>query len=130
MRLPLRGRGWEREQEMVLGAPSSMHPGEGPPDLAFADAGRPPLRAGSVHGIAPDPPYGRAASTQGEAIDQLYARAFAAFAELLPRAGHLAIVLPNERWIERGSETLELVETHALRVHRSLVRHFCVFVRE
>ncbi|TMA01444.1 MAG: hypothetical protein E6J97_02820 [Methanobacteriota archaeon] len=76
-----------------------------------------------------DPPYGRAASTRGEGIDRLYARAFDAFAELLPRGGHLAIVLPSEKWIERGSKSLELVEAHALRVHRSLVRHFCVFVR-
>src|SRR5207245_5286804 len=99
-------------------------------ELHSAVARLPPFRAGLIHGIATDPPYVRAASTRGETIDQLYTRAFAAFAGLLPRAGHLAIVLPNERWIERGSETLELVETHALRVHRSLVRHFCVFVRE
>src|SRR2546428_13438446 len=130
VQLGLRGIGLDSERGMVRGPRPSLNPGEPAPDLAVADAGRPPLRAGSVHGSATDPPYGRAASTQGEAIDQLYARAFAAFAELLPRAGHLAIVLPNERWIERGSETLELVETHALRVHRSLVRHFCVFVRE
>ncbi len=130
MQLGLRGVGLDRERGMVLGTRTSLHPGDRAPDLAVADAGHPPLRAGSVHGIATDPPYGRAASTRGEAIDRLYARAFAAFADLLPRAGFLAIVLPNERWIERGSEFLELVETHALRVHRSLVRHFCVFVRE
>ncbi len=128
--LGLRGVGLDRERGMVLGTRTSLHSVQRAPDLAVADAGRPPLRAGLIHGIATDPPYGRAASTRGETIDQLYTRAFAAFADLLPRAGHLAIVLPNERWIERGSEFLELVETHALRVHRSLVRHFCVFVRE
>ena len=130
MQLGLRGVGLDRERGMVLGTRTSLRSGGRAPDLAVADAGRPPLRAESIHGIATDPPYGRAASTRGEAIDQLYARAFAAFADLLPRAGHLAIVLPSERWIERGSEFLELVETYALRVHRSLVRHFCVFIRE
>ena len=114
---------------MVLGTRTSLRSNGSPPDLAVGDAGRPPLLPGTVHGIATDPPYGRAASTRGEAIDRLYARAFRAFAELLPRGGHLAIVLPSEKWIERGSESLEFVEAHALRVHRSLVRHFCVFVR-
>jgi len=127
--LGLRGVGLDRERGMVLGTRTSLHSGGTLPDLAVADAGRPPVRAESIHGIATDPPYGRAASTRGEAIDQLYARAFRAFAELLPRGGHLAIVLPSERWIERGSEFLEFVESHGLRVHRSLVRHFCVFVR-
>lgn len=127
--LGLRGLGIDRERDMVLGTRMSLRSTGAVPDLAIADAGRLPLRPASVHGIATDPPYGRAASTRGEGIDRLYTRSFHAFAELLPRGGHLAIVLPNEKWIERGSASLELVETHALRVHRSLVRHFCVFVR-
>src|SRR2546428_8023632 len=98
-------------------------------DFAAADAAPLPIRSGYVHGIATDPPYGRAASTRGEPIDRLYARAFDAFAEILPRGGHLAIVLPSEKSIQRGSRSLELVEAHALRLHRSLVRNFCVFVR-
>jgi len=127
--LGLRGVGIDREKGMVMGTRTSLRSAGSAPDLAVADAGRLPLRPGTVHGIATDPPYGRAASTRGEAIDRLYGRAFQAFAELLPRGGHLAIVLPSEKWIERGSKSLELVEAHALRVHRSLVRHFCVFVR-
>src|SRR5213592_5148051 len=125
----LRGVGIDRERSMVMGTRTSLRSSGDAPDLAIADAGRLPLRRGSVHGIATDPPYGRAASTRGEAIDRLYARAFNAFAEVLPRGGHLSIVLPSEKWIERGSGSFELVEAHALRVHRSLVRHFCVFVR-
>jgi len=127
--LGLRALGIDRERGMVLGTRTSLRSAGGAPDLVIADAGRLPLRAGTIHGIATDPPYGRAASTRGEAIDRLYARAFRAFAELLPPGRFLAIVLPSEKWIERGSESLELVEAHPLRVHRSLVRHFCVFVR-
>ena len=127
--LGIRGVGIDRERGMVVGARTSLRSAGSAPELVVADAGRLPLRPGTVHGIATDPPYGRAASTRGEAIDRLYGRAFQAFAELLPRGGHLAIVLPSEKWIERGSKSLELVEAHALRVHRSLVRHFCVFVR-
>ncbi len=127
--LGLRGVGIDQEREMVVGTRKSLRSAGGALDLAIADAGRLPLRPGMVHGIATDPPYGRAASTRGEPIDRLYARAFDAFAEILPRGGHLAIVLPSEKSIQRGSRSLELVEAHALRVHRSLVRHFCVFVR-
>ncbi|MGI0148813.1 MAG: TRM11 family SAM-dependent methyltransferase, partial [Thermoplasmata archaeon] len=78
--------------------------------------------------IATDPPYGRAASTKGESIRSLYGRTFAAFADVLPKGAHAAVVLPSEAMIDLGAESLEFVESHALRVHRSLVRHFCVFV--
>src|SRR2546421_10230860 len=97
--LGLRGVGIDREREMVVGTRKSLRSAGGAPDLAIADAGRLPLRPGMVHGIATDPPYGRAASTRGEPIDRLYARAFDAFAEILPRGGHLAIVLPSEKSI-------------------------------
>ena len=76
-----------------------------------------------------DPPYGRAASTRGEAPLKLYARAFAAFSEILPAGAYAAAVLPNEAAIAVAEEHLELVERHALRVHRSLTRNFCAFVK-
>lgn len=127
--LGFRAIGFDRDRRMVAGfRPSFVHArAEGL--LAVADAGHLPLRRGSVHGIATDPPYGRAASTRGERIERLYERAFRAFAELLPPGGHVAIVLPTEALSERISESFERIETHALRVHRSLVRHFSVFVR-
>jgi tRNA (guanine10-N2)-dimethyltransferase len=124
----LRPIGLDRDRRMVLGCHSSLRDARVEDRLGMADAGRLPLRAGSVHGIATDPPYGRAASTRGEPIKSLYRRAFRAFRELLPTGAHAAIVLPNEAMIDMASEHLERVETHALRVHRSLVRHFCVFV--
>ena len=125
----LRGIGTDTQRAMILGARTSLRREAAVAGLAVADAGRLPVRAGSVLGIATDPPYGRAASTRGERIDRLYARAFESFADLLPRGGHAAVVMPQEALIKIGSESLEFVEDHALRVHRSLVRHFCVFVR-
>jgi len=124
----LRPVGLDRDRRMVLGCRSSLRDVHAEDRLAMADAGHLPLRSGSVHGIATDPPYGRAASTRGESIESLYGRAFRAFRDLLPSAAHVAIVLPNEAMIDLASEHLALIETHALRVHRSLVRHFCVFV--
>ena len=123
----LRPIGLDRDRRMVLGFRASLR-GAGDGALGVADAGRLPLRGASVHGIATDPPYGRAASTRGEPIASLYERTFRAFRELLPPGAHAAVVLPNEAMIDLASEHLERIEAHALRVHRSLVRHFCVFV--
>lgn len=125
----LRAVGTDRVRSMVIGARRSQRQLDLRTDLATADAGSLPFRSVAIHGVATDPPYGRAASTRGEPLEQLYERAFDAFVEVLPEGGHAAIVLPNEQAIELGATRLELVETHALRVHRSLIRHFCVFVK-
>ncbi len=127
--LGLRGLGFDREEKMIVGARSSFRNVGKSPDFAVVDAGRLPIRPGSVHGIATDPPYGRAASTRGEPVERLYERAFVAFAEVLTRGAHAAVVLPTEKAIDIGMTEMELVERHTLRVHRSLARHFCVFVK-
>src|SRR2546428_8139460 len=97
-------------------------------DFAAADAAPLPIRSGYVHGIATDPPYGRAASTRGEPVDRLYERAFDAFVEVLNRGARVAVVLPPEKAIDIGTARMELAEPHALRLHRSVARHFCVFL--
>ena len=48
--------------------------------------------------------------------------------DILPSGAHVAIVLPNEALIRAAEDHFERVESHALPVHRSLVRHFCAFV--
>lgn len=125
----LRAIGLDRDPAMVRGARTSLRRSHDPADLGIADAGHLPVRPTAIQGIATDPPYGRAASSRGESVDRLYARAFDAFAMVLPKGGRAAVILPNEQSVELGSASLELVESHALRVHRSLVRHFCVFVK-
>jgi len=125
----LRAIGTDVHRKMIVGARTSLRLAGAAADLAVAEAGRLPVRSGGVHGIATDPPYGRAASTRGEPIGRLYSRAFRAFAELLPAGRYAAVPLPNEKMIDIASESLDLVEVHTLRVHRSLERHFCVFVK-
>ena len=124
----LRPIGFDHDRAMVVGCARSARDERLDVELAVADAGRSPVRRGTVHGIATDPPYGRAASTRGEPIGRLYARAFDAMREMLPSGAHIAIVLPNEDLIRLAQDRFEPVEAHALPVHRSLVRHFCVFV--
>jgi tRNA (guanine10-N2)-dimethyltransferase len=125
----LRPIGSDRDRKMVAGTRASLRAIASDGGLAVADAGRLPFRRGTVHAIATDPPYGRASSAKGETIRGLYERAFRSFADLLPRGVHAAVVLPDPSMTAEARDSFELVETHALRVHRSLVRHFCVFVR-
>jgi tRNA (guanine10-N2)-dimethyltransferase len=125
----LRPIGSDRDRKMVVGTRATLRQGEDHGGLLVADAGHLPLRRGSVHGIATDPPYGRAASTRGESIRDLYDRAAGAFADLLPSGAYAAIVLPDGRMTDLLAGPFELVESHALRVHRSLVRHFSAFIR-
>ena len=98
-------------------------------DTFVADIADVPRHVRTVDGIATDPPYGRAASTKGEPIASLYRRAFAVFRRLLPKGGFAAVVLPSEEAIAIGEEFLRLEEAHALRVHRTLARTFCAFVK-
>lgn len=128
-RLGLRAVGGDLRASMALGARGALRALGVEADIVVADAGRLPWRARSVHGVATDPPYGRAASTRGEPLEALYERAFAAMADVLPRGGHAAVVLPGPRGIDVGASHLELVESHAVRVHRSLTRTFCAFRR-
>ncbi len=127
-RMGVRAIGSDVRRSMVVGARTSLATLGSAAEFLVADAGHVPWRRGSLDGIAADPPYGRAASTHGEPLLALYERAFAAFTETLPRRHHIAAILPDERAIAVGERHGELVERHAVRVHKSLTRNFCVFV--
>ena len=83
-----------------------------------------------VDAIATDPPYGRSTTTRGEPILALFRRAFETLHAVLRPGGYAAVILPSEEAIAIGQEFLRLEETHSLRVHRSLTRTFCAFVKE
>ena len=127
-RIGLRGLGSDVRRTMVLGARRALRSLDAEADFLVADAGHLPWRPDTVDGIATDPPYGRAASTRGEPPLDRYERAFAASDDALPTARHVAVVLPSDRAVEVARKRWELLECHALRVHRSLTRNFCVFL--
>ena len=127
-RMGLRPVGADLRRTMVSGARDSLRALGTEAPLVVADAGHSPWRPGSLDGIAADPPYGRAATTSGEPTLALYDRAFAAFDDLLPRGRHVAVILPNDAAVDVGERRWELVERHAVRVHRSLTRNFCAFL--
>ena len=117
------------QRKMVAGTSSVLGHYGLRAETFVADIGAAPRRVRRVDGIATDPPYGRAASTKGEPITSLYPRAFAVFRRVLPKGGFAAVVLPSEESIAVGEEFLRLEEAHALRVHRTLTRTFCAFVK-
>lgn len=128
-RLGMRALGGDVRRAMVLGARRSLRDLGVSPEYVVADAGAAPWKAGRVDAVATDPPYGRAASTRREAPGQLYDRAFRAMADALSPGRYVAAVLPSEEAVASACAHLELVERHALRVHKSLTRTFCAFLR-
>jgi tRNA (guanine10-N2)-dimethyltransferase len=116
-------------RNMVVGARKSLRALDADSGYLVADAGRGPWKRGRLLGIATDPPYGRASSSRGEPVLDLYDRAFRSFADALPTGRFVAIVLPTDEAVAVGERHLELIERHTMRVHRSLVRNFCVYLR-
>ncbi len=83
-----------------------------------------------VDAIATDPPYGRSATTNREEVSSLYNRAFDTFTRLLRPGGFISILLPDEESIKIGEDYLNLKESYAMKVHKSLTRNFCVYQKE
>jgi len=96
-------------------------------DLRVADVGEWSSLEPRVDAVATDPPYGRSTTTAREPLGSLYRRAFATFAKALRPGAYAAVVLPSDPAVRIGEEFLDLVESHPLRVHRSLTRRFCAF---
>jgi len=120
--------GSDFSETMIAGAEKNLSYLGLDADLHRCDVGDIPSVIGEVDGIATDPPYGRSTSTQGEGIEQLYQRSLVAFAEVLDVGSRAAMVVPERRLLN-GAPEFELEESHELRVHRSLTRHFCVLRR-
>lgn len=128
-RIGLRPVGGDIRRTMVVGARTALRALSAESEFVVADAGHGPWRPGHLDGIATDPPYGRAATTRGEPPLELYDRAFLAFDAALAAGACVAITLPSDKAVEVGERRFELLEHHPFRVHRSLTRHFCVFVK-
>jgi len=96
-------------------------------DLEVADVGDIRDLFGEVDAIASDPPYGRSATTNKEGVKDLHRRALDSFAISVKRTGKIGVVLPQPCG---EPASLDLLESHQQRVHRSLTRHYCVLKRQ
>jgi tRNA (guanine10-N2)-dimethyltransferase len=124
----LKAVGTDLSERMIEGSRRNLRHAGAEADLQVCDVGEIPRVVGGVDGIATDPPYGRATSTDGEPIASLYARSFKAFSDVLDRGSRMAIVVPDKKLLAKA-DGFELQESHKLWVHRSLTRHFCVLTR-
>lgn len=124
--LGLRAVGSDIDPEMVAGCQRNLeHFGVLDARVEISDVGDIEENFGPVDAVATDPPYGRAASTRKEDIDRLYDRGMKAMASTVVRGGRLGVVLPHQI----DATGLDLLQKHEQRVHRSLTRHYHVFIR-
>lgn len=123
--LGMRALGSDIDPEMVEGCRLNLEHFGVEGEVQVADVGDVPSTFGKVGAVATDPPYGRAASTKKEQIDILYRRGIKASAEVLTPGSKAGIVLPHE--VRTGE--MQLQELHRQRVHRSLTRHYHIFIR-
>lgn len=124
----LRAIGSDFSERMIEGSRMNLQKLGVKAELSLCDVGSIAGTVGHMDGIATDPPYGRATSTDGEGIPELYARSFQAFREVLSRDARVAIVVPDTGLL-KAAEGFELMEKHGLWVHQSLTRNFCVLRR-
>jgi tRNA (guanine10-N2)-dimethyltransferase len=124
----LEGIGSDLSDKMVDGARRNLAHIKVSAAVHECDVGDVPTVVGKISGIATDPPYGRSTSTRGERIADLYRRAYAVFAQVLPKGARVVAVLPDMKSVE-SAEGFRTVESHSLWVHSSLTRHFFVLER-
>jgi tRNA (guanine10-N2)-dimethyltransferase len=123
--LGMKSLGSDIDPEMVEGCKRNLEHFGVEAEVQVADVGDVPSVFGMVGTVATDPPYGRAASTKKEDIDILYRRGIKASAEVLSPGSRAGIVLPREV----KTDEMDLLELHRQRVHRSLTRHYHIFIR-
>ncbi|MBN1109162.1 MAG: methyltransferase domain-containing protein [Methanomassiliicoccales archaeon] len=122
--LGMRALGSDVDPAMVEGCRRNLeHFGADGVRLEVCDVGDIGQVFGEVKAVATDPPYGRAASTKKEAVDGLYGRGLEAMAGTVCTDGRIGVVLPRQF----ESPSLELLQLHRQRVHRSLTRHYHLF---
>ncbi|MEM0492632.1 MAG: RNA methyltransferase, partial [Candidatus Thermoplasmatota archaeon] len=96
-------------------------------ELYGADIGEIHRYVKHVDAIVTDLPYGRAATTKGENKNNLYERAFQSISKILKKNRRAVIGSSSNALDEIGGNYLSFIETHILRVHKSLTRYFTVY---
>ncbi|MEM3444345.1 MAG: DNA methyltransferase [Thermoplasmata archaeon] len=115
-------------QDIVAGAAKNLQAsGIQGFELFRGDVGEVTSKVKGVDAIITDPPYGRSTTTGKEPRERLYNRAFETFAALLSPGKKLVLILPFK--IDNEIPCFALQEQHPIYVHKSLIRHLCVFMR-
>jgi len=89
----------------------------------------PEFAAEPLDAVVTDPPYGRSSTTNQEDIVALYDRFVDAAHEALRPGGRLAFITASPELRARAERRFRLEQAHEQRVHRSMTRHWGVFVK-
>lgn len=94
------------------------------------DVGELPEFVGApLDAVVADPPYGRSSTTNQEDITRLYDRFVDAAHEALRPGGRLAFITASADLLARADRRFAREQAHEQRVHRSMTRHWGVFVK-
>lgn len=97
-----------------------------------ADARIPPVRSHGIDAIATDPPYGRSSSTKGAEVAKLIQTSLVPLADVLKPGGYLCFAVPLKHYKDElvATKDFSVIESHTMRIHRSLSRHIVVLRRK
>ena len=125
-----RAYGSDLDARMVEGARVNLAKLGVQATLETRDVGELPEFAGdSLDAIVTDPPYGRSSTTNQEDILQLYDRFVDAAHDALRSGGRLAFITASPELLARADRRFRREQAHEQRVHRSMTRHWGVFVK-
>jgi tRNA (guanine10-N2)-dimethyltransferase len=109
---------------MVAGSRCNV-PGAG---LLVADSTLLPLKDACVDAVVTDLPYGQSVTIKAASLDHLYTEALSEIRRVL-RPGRRAVVVTHRDIRASASGILSLEQYFEQRVHKSLTRRICVFLR-
>lgn len=98
--------------------------------LYCADIGEISAYVSTVDAVVTDFPYARATTTKGEQLPKLYNRAFETIAETLKKNRRAVVGLSSEDIRTIGENYLSVIDTYAIKAHRSLTRYFVVYQQQ
>ena len=84
---------------------------------------------GTLDAVVSDPPYGRSSTTNREEMGSLYDRFVDAAWEALRPGGRLAFITASPELLARADRRFSREQAHDQKVHRSMTRHWGVFVK-
>jgi len=101
-----------------------------PEGMLVADAQRLPVA--KVDCVVTDPPYGRSATTLGRSTQQIVEDFLSSVEDRLRKVKRICIASPKSVKVGEIGEELGFkpLESHFIRVHKSLTREIAVFIRE
>lgn len=84
---------------------------------------------GTLDAVISDPPYGRSSTTNREEMGSLYDRFVDAAWEALRSGGRLAFITASPELLARADRRFSRERSHDQKVHRSMTRHWGVFIK-